>query len=635
MPVHDTLRLSAHARNERSFEAMFKRHHASLLSYCRHMLGDRDEAEDALQQAFIRAHRAMLGGTRPREVRPWLYAIARNCCLSAIAARRPTAPLEDHTPALAGLSEQVRQREDLRELLAGIARLPEDQRSALLLAELEDLSHREIAGIVGCPVSKVKALIYQARSALIADRNALGTPCRDVREQLAVARGGELRRGPLRRHLSLCAGCRDFQLAVGTQRQSFAAVLPVLPSAGLATAILGHAAAHTAGTAAGGAGISASGISASGISASGISASGTAVTSTAGAGAGTGGGTGIGTLLGGGLVSKLAIGGTVAVLATAGAVAIRHPAHADQRSTQLGPRHGALRRGAPAETTRMGAPVLNAAFVQADGGSSEPGATGSGPGESGSAASAFALAGTGGSAVAALSSDIAGAVTMPLAEAAPANPAQPARPGGATGVSGEPSHADRQRAIAKLRRAAQRKLHRQRLRARRRRLKQRRALKRRRQLKRRQLAERRSKRVAIPPHAPAATPPAPTPARPPHRHKPRTTTTSTPETSSPSATTGAPAPKTSGRRRAQTTGGPSTGEAETGTSGTSSTTSGSASSKHAGTGKPGAASDPGTGAQACGAEATSRANRANATVQPRGPADGHTHTCPAAQQEEA
>jgi RNA polymerase sigma factor (sigma-70 family) len=637
MPVYGSLRLPARAREERTFEAMFKRHYAPLLSYCRHMLGDRDEAEDALQQTFIRAHRAMLGGTKPREVRPWLYAIARNCCLSAIAARKPTAPLEDRTPALAGLAGEVSRREDLRELVAGIGRLPEDQRSALLLAELEDLSHQEIAGIVGCPVSKVRALIYQARSALIADRDALGTPCRDIREQLAVARGGELRRGLLRRHLNLCAGCRDFQLAVGAQRQSLAAVLPVLPSAGLATAILGHAAAHTAGAAAGG---------------TGVSASGAAATSTAaGAGASAGSGTGVGTFLGGGLVSKLAVGGTVAALATAGAVAIRYPTHRDRRSIQSGPRHGALRRGAPAGTTQAGAPMLNAGFVQADAGSPGPWAGGSGPGANGSGAggsgpeangsgaSASELGGTDGSAIAALSPGIAGTVTMPLAKVAPASPAQPARSGGAAGVSGKPSHTDRQRPISKMRRAAQRRLHRQRLRARRRLLKQRRELKRRqtlerrRQLKRRQIAKQRSKRVALPPHPPAATPPAPTPARPPHRHKPHTITTSTNETSSSSSTTtGAPASKTGGRRRTQTTGGPSTGEAEAGTSGTPSTTSSSTSSKHAGTGKPAGASDPGTGAQACAPEATSRAN---ATAQPRGHADGHTHTCPAAQQEEA
>ena len=143
----------------------------------------------------------------------------------------------------------MQRREDLRELVAGIGRLPEDQRSALLLAELDDLSHQAIATIVGCEVSKVKALIYQARSALIADRDALGTPCQDIREQLSVAHGGELRRGPLRRHLKLCVGCRDFQLAVGAQRQSLGAVLPVLPSAGLAAAILGHGAAHAVGAA--------------------------------------------------------------------------------------------------------------------------------------------------------------------------------------------------------------------------------------------------------------------------------------------------------------------------------------------------------------------------------------------------
>src|SRR5665213_344352 len=105
------------AGDEGAFEAIFKRHHAPLLSYCRHMLGNRDEGEDALQQTFIKSHQALLGGTAPRELRPWMYAIARNCCLSAIAARRPTAPLEAHTPTLAGLSEEVHQREDLRELV--------------------------------------------------------------------------------------------------------------------------------------------------------------------------------------------------------------------------------------------------------------------------------------------------------------------------------------------------------------------------------------------------------------------------------------------------------------------------------------------------------------------------------------
>jgi RNA polymerase sigma factor (sigma-70 family) len=332
-----TLVRRTQAGDEQAFAAIFERHHAPLLAYCRHMLGNRDDGEDALQQAFIKAHRALLGGTTPRDLRPWLYAIARNCCLSAIAARRPAAMLEDHTPALAGLSDEVRRREDLRELLDCIGRLPEDQRSALLLAELEDLSHQAIATVVGCPVSKVKALIYQARSALIADRDARETPCQEIREQLAVARGGELRRGPLRRHLSLCTGCRDFQLAVGAQRQSLATLLPVAPSAGLMAAILGHGGAHAAGAAGiGGVGAGATpaggalgtstgvtGVVATSSGGSAIAGGGTAAAGTA-AGAGAGAGTSVGTLVGGGLVTKLAIGGAVAALAAAGAV-VAHP----------------------------------------------------------------------------------------------------------------------------------------------------------------------------------------------------------------------------------------------------------------------------------------------------------------------
>jgi RNA polymerase sigma factor (sigma-70 family) len=339
------------AGETRAFEAIFKRHHAPLLSYCRHMLCTQDEAEDALQQAFIKAHGALLGGTAPRELRPWLYAIARNCCLTAIAARRPTAPLEasleDRTPSLRGLSEEVHQREDLRELLAGIGRLPEDQRSALLLAELDDLDHRAIAAIVGCEVSKVKALIYQARSALIADRDAQNTPCRDIREQLAVARGGELRRGPLRRHLKLCVGCRDFQLALGAQRQALGALLPVAPSAGLAASILGHGAAHAAGAASiGGASAGGAGLGATSTGGAGIATTGTAASTAAvGASAGAGGGTGIGALVGGGVITKLAVGGAILALASAGAVTVHNreaqalghrPAHVQLVSSNTG-----------------------------------------------------------------------------------------------------------------------------------------------------------------------------------------------------------------------------------------------------------------------------------------------------------
>ncbi len=71
-----------------AFEALYDRHHASLLAFCRHMLGNREDGEDALQQAFVRAHAALVRGRPPAAVRAWLFAIARNRCLTMLAARK-------------------------------------------------------------------------------------------------------------------------------------------------------------------------------------------------------------------------------------------------------------------------------------------------------------------------------------------------------------------------------------------------------------------------------------------------------------------------------------------------------------------------------------------------------------------
>src|SRR5215218_6130663 len=230
----------AAAGDERAFEVIYDRHHRPLLAFCRHMLGSQDEGEDALQQTFLRAHRSLVTQGAPDDLRPWLFAIARNRCLSMLAARKAAAvPVEELEPATDGLSAGVEDREDLRELLGDIARLPDDQRSALVLAEIGDLSHAEIARVIEVPTAKVKALVHQARSRLIADRDARETPCTDVREQLSTARGGELRRGPLRRHLAICEPCRAYKDAVAEQRSALALVLPVLPSAGLKDTIFG------------------------------------------------------------------------------------------------------------------------------------------------------------------------------------------------------------------------------------------------------------------------------------------------------------------------------------------------------------------------------------------------------------
>jgi RNA polymerase sigma factor (sigma-70 family) len=233
-------RLVAEVRSgdSRAFETIFDRYHGPLLSFCRHMLGRRDEAEDALQQTFMSAYRSMVSSDRPIQLRAWLFTIARNHCISILRARRETASLDEVASATDGLAAEVQRREDLRNMLADVGRLPDDQRAALVLAELGALSHQEIAAVLGCRPGKVKALVFQARTSLNASRNARETPCEDVREQLATLAGGALRRSGVRRHLRACSGCRQFGAEVQRQRRAMAVLLPVAPTIGLKHAVL-------------------------------------------------------------------------------------------------------------------------------------------------------------------------------------------------------------------------------------------------------------------------------------------------------------------------------------------------------------------------------------------------------------
>jgi RNA polymerase sigma factor (sigma-70 family) len=227
--------------SEPAFEVAFERHGSGILAFCRHMLGSREEAEDAVQHTFAAVfHDLQRGGERQITLKPWLYTIARNRCLSVLRARREqTAELEELPTE--GLHEQVARRSELRELLADLRELPEEQRAALVLAEAADLSHAEVANVLGCEVARVKALVFRARSGLIERRDARETPCAEIREQLANLRGGSLRRSNLRHHLRHCPGCADYREQVSKQRQMLAVALPVAPSLGLKSSVLSAA----------------------------------------------------------------------------------------------------------------------------------------------------------------------------------------------------------------------------------------------------------------------------------------------------------------------------------------------------------------------------------------------------------
>ena len=255
--------------DETAFEAIYDRHHRALLGFCRHMLGSHEEAEDALQQVFVAAHRHLSDGTTQVNLKPWLYTIARNRCLSMLRARRSTLALDDVSePSGDGLAlaDEVELGEDLKDLLRDLARLPDDQRAALVLAELGDLSQQEIGATLDVRTDKVKALIFQAREALAGWRQARATSCGEICEQISTLKGSALRRAPIRRHLAICPACTAFEAEVKRQRVALSLLLPVVPSVALKHSVLAAtlSAGPGAGAAAAGAGAGAGGVMAAG-----------------------------------------------------------------------------------------------------------------------------------------------------------------------------------------------------------------------------------------------------------------------------------------------------------------------------------------------------------------------------------
>ncbi len=291
----------ARAGDDVAFEVLYERHVAGVLGFCRHVLGSQAEAEDAVQQAFVSAHGALRRGSREIVFKPWLYTIARNRCLSMLRARREQ-PSELPEISTAGLNEQVERSEDLRQLVADVQRLPEQQRAALVLSELGDLSHAEVAEVIGFEPQAIKGLVFRARATLAERREAREADCGDIRLELAAATGGGLRRGRLRYHLETCPGCVAYLQEVKRQRKLLGIALPVVPTLALKDSVMSGAGigAGTAGAAAvGGAGGGLGATAAGGVGAVG--------------GATAGGAATVGGALLGGAAVKLAVAGAILV----------------------------------------------------------------------------------------------------------------------------------------------------------------------------------------------------------------------------------------------------------------------------------------------------------------------------------
>jgi RNA polymerase sigma factor (sigma-70 family) len=162
------LLLATAGGDEAAFDVLVARHRPRLVRYATSRCGrDTSLAEDAVQDALVRAHRAIVAGKVPVDVQAWLFAIVRNRCHDYFRAARPTAPLPPELPGGAPSAfEEVERSERLAVALNAVDRLPTAQRAALLGRELEGRSYEDIAQRQSTTVPAVKSLLHRARATL-------------------------------------------------------------------------------------------------------------------------------------------------------------------------------------------------------------------------------------------------------------------------------------------------------------------------------------------------------------------------------------------------------------------------------------------------------------------------------------
>ena len=216
-----------------AFEALVQRYQPRLLAFCRHMLGSREDAEDVLQEVFAASFNAICADDRPINARPWLYRIARNRCLNHL--RRPQPPGQDSMDVFerdggTTTADTVHKREEFRHIVADVQELPETQRTALLLREIDALTYDQIAEAMDTTVPSVKSLLVRARVSLAEASEARLLTCDEVRLELGqVAEGIAKSSAPMRRHLKACDRCRTFRVELRRTEKALAAIYPIGP----------------------------------------------------------------------------------------------------------------------------------------------------------------------------------------------------------------------------------------------------------------------------------------------------------------------------------------------------------------------------------------------------------------------
>jgi RNA polymerase sigma factor (sigma-70 family) len=207
-----TALLAPSATADRAFERLYRRHVHEVYRYVLAVLRNQADAEDATQSTFLSAYRAFTRGEEPLKPRNWLLKIAHNECRQRFraASRRPREVEWDERTAAPGVDETVPTADEIR---TALAHLSFNQRSALVMRELEGRTYAEIGAILELSVSAVETLLFRARRALREQLEGALT-CGEAEATLSRRLDGRLPAADqrlLRAHLRECAECATLE----------------------------------------------------------------------------------------------------------------------------------------------------------------------------------------------------------------------------------------------------------------------------------------------------------------------------------------------------------------------------------------------------------------------------------------
>lgn len=187
--------MRARAGDEAAFTALVETYHTAIYNLCYRMLGEAGEAEDAAQEAFLRAYSQLHSYDPARSFKTWLFSIASHHCIDRLRKRRltwlsiedeqlpPHPALQEQTP---GPEEQSVRREQSEVIQALLAKLAPEDRNVIVMRYWYDYSYEEIAQTTGATVSAVKSRLHRARGVIAEMMKGAPAKTKGLRPVMAV-----------------------------------------------------------------------------------------------------------------------------------------------------------------------------------------------------------------------------------------------------------------------------------------------------------------------------------------------------------------------------------------------------------------------------------------------------------------